>query len=436
MVPSRLIGLTLLLVMTTGAYGQDELNIRITQGMEGAQPIAIVPFGWQGSAALSAPENIAQIVADDLQRSGLFAPIPVSDLPSRPDEGTEVQFRDWRLLGTPNLVIGKVTEVGEGRYSVEFRLFDIFKAAQLTGFKFESDFLDLRRTAHEISDIIYEQLTGERGAFNTRIAYVTEVRDQTGNPRYGLSIADSDGFNPKRILESSQPIMSPAWAPSGRELAYVSFEGQQARIFIQDIATGKRREVASFPGLNGAPAWSPDGSKLAITLSKDGNPEIYILDIPTNRLRRLTKNASIDTEPAWAPDGQSLVFTSDRGGRPQVYRVPASGGKPERVTFEGNYNARASFSPDGTKLIMVYGQNGAFRIALLELQNNSVLVLTDARLDESPSFAPNGSMVLYTTTDSAGTRLAAVSTDGRARHTLGIQQGEVRESAWSPFRNK
>lgn len=435
MVPSRLIGLTLLLVIATGASGQEELNIRITQGVEGAQPIAIVPFAWQGAESPTPPEDVAQIVADDLQRSGLFAPIPATDLPSRPHEGGDVQFRDWRLLGTANLVIGKVTQVGAGRYAVEFRLFDVFKAAQLTGFKFDSDYANLRRTAHQISDIIYEQLTGERGAFNTRIAYVTEVREPPNETRYGLSIADSDGFNPKRILESAKPIMSPAWSPNGRELAYVSFEGSQARIFVQDVATGKRREVASFPGLNGAPAWSPDGSKLAITLSKDGNPEIYVVDIPTNRLRRLTKNVSIDTEPAWAPDGQSLVFTSDRGGRPQIYRVPANGGRPARITFEGNYNARASFSPDGAKLIMVYGENGAYRIGLLELQNNSLRVLTDARLDESPTFAPNGSMVLYTTTDSAGTRLAAVSTDGRVRHTLGVQQGDVREPAWSPFRN-
>lgn len=408
------------------------LTIKITQGIEGAQPIAIVPFGLQPGSQ-PPPQNIAQIISNDLTRSGRFSPLPLSDLPSRPSEASAVNFTDFRILGVPNLVIGKINGLANGRFKVEFRLFDVFRGAQVTGYELDARPEELRRIAHQMSDIIYEALTGERGAFDTRIAYVTELRSGESS-QFALNVADSDGFNPQVVLESKAPIVSPAWSPDGQQLAYVSFEGERPRIFAQNLATGTRQVMAAFPGLNGAPAWSPDGKYMAMTLSKDGNAEIYILDIDSGRLRRLTVGGAIDTEPAWAPDGKSLVFTSDRGGTPQIYRIPATGGQATRLTFEGKYNSRATFAPDGKSLALVHGTKGTFRTAVLDLENNALRVLTKTTLDESPSFAPNGSMILYATSDAGGGALAGVSTDGRVRQELAAQQGDVREPAWSPFR--
>ncbi len=414
------------------ATSHSVLTIRITQGIEGAQPIAIVPFGLQpGSQPPS--QDIAQIISDDLIRSGRFSPLPVSDLPSRPSDASAVNFSDFRTLGTPNLVIGKINRLANGRFGVEFRLFDVFRGAQVTGYELDARPGELRRIAHQISDIIYQTLTGERGAFDTRIAYVTEIRSG-GASSFALIVADSDGFNPQVVLESKAPIVSPAWSPDGLQLAYVSFEGDRPRIFAQNLAVGTRQVIAAFPGLNGAPAWSPDGKRMAMTLSKDGNAEIYVMDVATRRLRRLTVGAAIDTEPAWAPDGKSLVFTSDRGGTPQIYRISATGGRATRLTFVGTYNSRATFAPDGKSLALVYGNKGKFRTAVLDLENDALRVLTKTTLDESPSFAPNGSMILYATTDAGGGTLAGVSIDGRVRQELAAQEGDVREPAWSPFR--
>ena len=413
------------------------IEITVTRSTEAKQLIAIVPFGWQhGGEPLSV--DIAAIVRDDLARTGLFDPIPFDSLPGRPHRHDQINFKDWRMLGPGSLVIGNVTPsvTVEGGYVVEFELYDVLRQRRVVGYQLTANEQAMRRVAHQISDQIYEKLTGNPGAFDTRVAYVTEVRDADGGARYALRIADIDGHNEHIILDSSRPVMSPSWSPDGSRIAYVSFESERPHIFVQDVATGERERVADFPGINGAPAFSPDGARLAMTLSKDGNPEIYVMDLGNRRLRRVTSHPAIDTEPAWAPDGRSLAFTSDRGGKPQVYRVAVEGGAPPgRVTFEGSYNARPVFSPDGTKLALVHGDGGRYRIGLLDLENGALQVLTESSLDESPSFAPNGGMILYATTDGASSVLSAVSPDGRMRQRLAVQTGGVREPAWSPFRN-
>ena len=410
------------------------IKFRITESTVAKQRIAVVPFGWQDDTRRP-PVDIAEVVAADLAGTGLFAPVPFADLPSRPFQPARINFGDWRLLDTPSLVIGKVTLPPEGGYAVEFRLYDVLRQEQIIGFRMTTTGESMRRTAHQIADVVFEKLTGVRGAFDTRVAYVTEISGDDDVPVYSLTVADIDGYNERVVLRSARPVMSPSWSPDGRRLAYVSFESDRPRIFIQDLATGAREHVADFPGLNGAPAFSPDGQHLAMTLSKDGNPEIYVMHLPSKRLRRVTRNAGIDTEPSWSPDGRTLVFTSDRGGKPQIYRVAAEGGRAERITFEGSYNARAVYSPDGGKLALVHGAGGRFRIGLLDLENGALQVLTQSNLDESPSFAPNGSMILYATTGGAGPALAAVSPNGSMHQRLAEQTGGVREPAWSPFRN-
>ena len=410
------------------------ITLEITKSAEAKQPIAIVPFGWQHDGE-QPPADVAAIVADDLARTGLFDPIPFDSLPSRPYRHAQINFSDWRLLGTGSLVIGTVTPSLDGNYVVEYQLFDVLRRKQIVGFQLTATHNLVRRVAHQISDEIHERLTGVRGVFDTRIAYVTEGRGPDGDRRYGLSVADVDGHNEHVILDSEWPIMSPSWSPDGKRVAYVSFESDRPRIFVQEIATGERERASSFPGINGAPAFSPDGQSLAMTLSKDGNAEIYVMHLENKRLRRVTQNPAIDTEPSWSPDGRFLVFTSDRGGKPQIYRIAVEGGRPERITFEGDYNSRATYSPDGTKLALVHRNAGQYRIGLLDLENGALQTLTESGLDESPSFAPNGSMILYATTDNDGSALAAVSPDGRMRQRLAVQTGGVREPAWSPFRN-
>ncbi|WP_420812605.1 Tol-Pal system beta propeller repeat protein TolB [Nitrosococcus wardiae] len=424
---SKILWLWILLVPTQNISAV--LTIEITGGTEAALPIAIVPFGSQGGIP---PEDVAAVVAADLARSGRFAPLPEKDLLSRPHRASEVKFPDWRRLGSEGLVIGEVTHLGADRYEVRFQLFDIYKAEQLVGRRYQVPATGLRHLAHQIADLIYETLTGEKGAFTTRIAFVTVSKAVDGAKEYSLQVADVDGHNPHTILQSKEPIMSPVWSPDGAKLAYVSFERKRSEVIVQELRTGQRQSVASFPGINSAPDWSPDGRKLALVLSKEGNPEIYILDLATGRLTRLTHNASIDTEPTWAPDGRSIVFTSDRGGRPQLYQVSASGGQAQRLTFDGTYNASASFAPDGRRLALVHGDKGQFHIAVLDLTSKDLQVLTQTQMDESPSFAPNGRMILYATSGSQGGALAAVSTDGRVRHRLAQKGDEVREPAWSP----
>lgn len=412
------------------------LTIEVTEGVEGASPIAIVPFSWQGRG--KAPQDIAQIIASDLQRSGLFAALPRRDLVSQPHQGNEVNFTDWRALNMDHLVIGKVQALSNEEFQIQFQLFDVNKASQISGYSIRSRLSGLRRTAHKISDIIYKALTGTPGAFDTLIAYVTVNRSKSGKTRYRLAVSDSDGFDEQIVLDSTQPLMSPSWSPDGKQLAYVSFKNGRPEIYIQNIITRDIQKIAAFKGINSAPVWSPDGKRLALTLSKDGNPEIYIMDLASKHLSRITRNYAIDTEPSWMPDGKGLVFTSDRGGSPQIYKVSVGRfgkeGREQRLTYEGNYNARASVSPNGRHVAFVHREQGQFRIAVLDMMSQHVNILTDSRLDESPSFSPNGRMIIYATENNYRGVLAAVSVDGQAHQRLRFQTGDVREPAWSSFK--
>ncbi len=432
MAPTVLRYLLLFLAMVLPLQANAVLKIEITGGSEAALPIAIVPFGVEGYAP---PEDISDIISNDLASSGRFAPLEKRDLISQPHEGEQVNFQDWRLLRSEGLLIGKVSSQDGENYQVQFQLFDVYKAEQLVGKRYNVPASGLRSLAHQIADIVYETLTGEEGVFSTRLAFVTEMKNADGSKRYALQVSDADGGNPRTVLQSTQPIMSPNWAPDGERLAYVTFENAKAEVYVQELSSGRRNSVASFRGLNSAPAWSPDGKRLALTLSKNGNPEIYILELASGNLSRVTHNSgAIDTEAVWMPNGREILFTSDRGGRPQIYRVDADGGRAERVTFEGGYNASADISPDGKTMAMVHAVNGKFHIAIQDLQTGAVQVLTDTTADESPSFAPNGRMILYATEQKGRGVLAAVSVDGRIKQRLGESGSAVREPAWSPFR--
>ena len=428
----------LLLICTalfcTSVHSADELKIVIDRGIENSLPIAVIPFAWDRET--EPPVDFALTISNNLARSGRFAPMRSQDLPQRPVEFQQINFKDWRLLGMETIVIGNFKSTTEDNYEVDFRLVDIYRGEQIAGFRIPSSHKRLRRTAHYISDIIFEKLTGIKGAFDTRIAYVTVLKKQDGTKHYNLQIADADGFNPQILLDSREPLMSPAWSPDGKRIAYVSFEDRNSNIFVQDILTGQRDLVAANEGINSAPAWSPDGGRLAVTLSKDGNPEIYIIHLASRALQRLTFNGAIDTEPNWSVDGSRIAFTSDRGGTPQIYTVDIRGGKTERLTFSGNYNARPRYAPDGRSMALLHVTGGAYRIALLDLNGGFINVLTDSRLDESPSFAPNGSMIIYATSGRRGSELAAVSVDGTVHQRLALQIGEVREPAWGPFLSK
>lgn len=414
------------------------LELLLTQGVDSALPIAVVPFAGQEADA-RASDNVAAVISADLRNSGRFKVLPLSAMPGRPRIPEEVNASAWHATGVDSTVVGSVKSVGGDRYKVHFALLDVYKNAAKTktsdlgSVLVEQEFTvpggQLRRLSHHIADIIYEKLTGVRGVFATRIAYVL-VQGNNRSPLYSLQVADADGFNPKPILTSKEPIMSPAWSHDGKQVAYVSFENRRAQIYISTVATGSRRIVSKFPGINGAPAWSPDDRKLAMVLSKGGAPKIYVLDLASGALQQVTQGQSIDTEPTWSPDGRSIVFTSDRGGAPQLYRVSLGNGQTERVTFSGAYNARGSFSPDGQRLVMLRRDNGMYNIAIQDLPSGRSQVLTRSGRDESPSLSANGNMVLYGTEYG---ELALVSTDGRVSLRLPAQDGKVQSPAWSPF---
>jgi TolB protein len=406
------------------------LTIEITEGADTGMPVAVVPFHWQGAKPL--PQDVSGIITADLGRSGQLSPIDPKKFISSPYQDKDVDFKEWRLLKAEALVIGSISQTAKGTYSIQFRLYDVFKQQQLAGYQYEVPASKLRQAAHQISNKIYEKLTGEPGVFLTRIAYVTREKRGKGN-LFKLQVADADGFNATTIVRSPEPLMSPAWSPRGDRLAYVSFEEKRSMVFVQDLATGKRTRLAAFKGINSAPAWSPDGSHIALTLSRDGNAEIYSYDIANRKLVRLTHNLAIDTEAAWSPDGKTIVFTSDRSGSPQIYKINSSGGTPSRITFEGDYNARAEFAPDGQSIALVTRTNGQFHIGVVDLKTGNLRILTDTPLDESPSFAPNGRMIIYATRRHGKGVLASVSSDGRVHQVFSLEEGDVREPAWAPF---
>jgi len=407
-----------------------DLVIEITKGVKAALPIAVVPFANDTGQSLN--EDIAQIVSDDLLRSGDFDPLARARMLSLPSAGDEIYFRDWSILGQRSLLVGNVTyDAASQKFRAQYELYDVKSQTRLVGKVLSGGRDKLRDIAHAIADTVYETLTGERGVFATQIAYVT-LEQKGSDVQYKMEVADADGQRSKLIFRSKMPLLSPAWAPDGKKLAYVSFESGRPAIYIQDIASGTRTLIANYKGLNSAPSWSPDGNQLAMTLSKDGNAEIYILDLRSSQLRRLTRHWAIDTEPSWSPDGKSIVFTSDRGGGPQVYMVGVDGNQPRRLTFEGSYNARPRFSLDGNTIYYVHQRSG-FNLAALDLETDQNTILTETDMDESPSVAPNGSMIIYATLKQGKGVLAVVGVNSGSKYTLPARVGDVREPAWSPF---
>ena len=423
------LGLTALLFAGT-ALG--DITVEITKGGVARTPVAVVPFGWSGQSA-DMPLDIAEVIAADLQRSGRFAPIAEENMLQKPTTGAELDFDDWSFVKAEAVVVGRVVQTGDNAYDVSFQLFDVFGREQLVGYRIPASRGTMRIVAHRAADMIYEKLTGIKGVFATKVAFITAERRQDVQT-YRLVVADQDGENETVILQSTDPIMSPAWSPDSRRLAYVSFENDRSSVWVQTLRTGNRIQVSNKPGINGAPSFSPDGRELALTLGGiDGNLDIHVLDLSTRQTRRLTTHRAIDTEGSWSPDGRHIYFTSDRSGGPQVYRVPAAGGTPERVTFEGSYNARPRLSPDGKRLAVVHLDRGNYRIAVMDVRSKEILVVSAGQQDESPSFAPNSDTLIYATRQARNGVLETVTADGLIRQRVSSGQGDVREPVWSPF---
>jgi TolB protein len=425
--------LALIALTLTCSWAHAEFVVEVTKGQTEAIPLAVVPFA---SAELTAASfDVAQLVSDDLARSGRFRTMDRKDMIEQPHAGANISFDDWRRLNNDYMVVGSMQALGADRYSITYELYNVLTKQRLLGFQISANRPGLRSAGHQIADAVFEKILGIRGAFSTRIAYVS-VLGHLPDKTYQLIVADADGENPRVVMQSHEPLMSPSWSPDGSSLAYVSFEQRLPSMYVQTLKTGDRRVVSAHAGVNQAPAWSPDGTKLALVLStRDGNLDIYTLDLTTQQLSRITDDPGIDTEPQWSKDGQSIYFTSDRAGGPQIYKVGIKpGDKPRRLTFQGSYNARARISPDETQLAFVTQEDGGYRIATLDLRGRGdVQVLTKGHFDVSPSYAPNGAVLIYATRDKGRGVLALVSADGRVQQRLVSSEGELQEPAWAPF---
>jgi TolB protein len=404
-----------------------ELTIEISGGGAQQIPIAVVPFG---QTAKPNQENLSNIINADLRRSGMFRVLETRGVANQPTDVTQIKFPEWAGLQAQAIAVGNVQPIAGNRLKVTFALVDVLKQNQLAGMEYNIPPSQLRLTAHKIADVIYQKLTGEGAMFASRIAYITKL-----GKRYALQVSDVDGMNPQTVVSSNEPIISPAWSPDGTKLAYVSFEKKKPIVFVQSLTSGQRLTLANFKGNNSAPAWSPDGTKLAIVLTYGANSQIYSINADGTGLKQVTKSSAIDTEPNWSRDGKWIYFSSDRGGRPQIYKVSSTGGDAQRVTFEGAYNVSPRFSPDGKSLAMIRNDSGKFRVALQDLASGQVQLLSDGSQDESPSFAPNGRMILYATRSGGRGALAAVSSDGRVKQRLSEAGGDIREPAWGPLLN-
>jgi TolB protein len=430
---NKLCSVVLLGLFMWGTAARAEFVVEVTRGQTQAIPIAVVPFA--SAEASAASFDVAQLISDDLARSGRFRTMDVKDMIDQPHSGANISFDDWRRLNNDYMVVGSLQNTAADRFSITYELYNVLTRQRLLGFQITANRPGLRVASHQIADAVFEKILGIRGAFSTRIAYISAL-GHVPNKTYQLVVADADGENPHVVTQSKEPLMSPAWSPDGAELAYVSFEDRLSTIFVQNLKSGERRRISAHAGVNQAPAWSPDGKKLALTLStRDGNLDVYVMDLETQVLTRVTDDPGIDTEPQWAKDGLNLYFTSDRAGGPQIYKVGIRpGDKPRRLTFQGSYNARPRISPDESQMSFVTQDEGGYRIATMDLRGRGdVQVLTKGPFDVSPSYAPNGAVIIYASRDHGRGVLALVSADGHVQQRLVASEGELQEPAWAPF---
>ncbi len=422
--------LLLICLLIVSAPALADLQVTINQSAQGALPIAVVPF--QNKTRSKPPVNVAKVIHSDLAHSGRFAPLAVNNMLAQPHKASEIIYRNWRAVNVDDVVVGDVASTNAGGYKVTFQLMDVYRQSQLAGYTITTDQKGLRTAAHKVSNLIYEALVGKPGVFNTKIAYV-KVTGKALDQTFRLMVADQDGHDPHTLVRQKAPLLSPAWSPNGKKIAYVSLANHHSAVYVQNVESGRAVKVASKSGLNSAPAWSPDGKKLALSLSIHGQPDIYILNLENGDLTQVTSSQAIDTEPAWAPDGKSLIFTSGRGGNPQIYRIAVSGGAARRITYNGKSNQNAVFSPNGHSIAMVHQESHGYRIAIMKLNSGNMKIVSKGPLDEHPSFAPNGDILIYNShSGSKGGILREVAIGADVHLKLKEKNG-VREPSWSPF---